>query len=760
MHSRHPLLIALMALLLGSGAGHAGFRNTDNTRFATRANGPMGPIVIPHRSGVTNPAGTQGLLTYRQHNPNLLHRAAVTYSHIQDLNLTKHKGEVRFPRTLVHTLDGKLVQTDLAKRQSASYTSSKSSRLRGRRSARSLWATGATVSTAAIGDPANNLTFQFEGWTSAEQASLQSYLTTAYAKAKSIYGPPAFSNTVKIIQDTTISDIQGGVYDTSANEIRLPALTDNFAEDTYVLLMLVLNAFHDDAIFYYDAWEQGFIGAAAYVIQTTPGVSPGYDPIDPGPFYCLSVYEAENQEQLGNNTFYPASGATNMLAWRIAMARAAWLKCYIENEDFFKDFNTAYYAAYTSDLAGDIPSLKEIAASVVPTVEGTPFVEWYEQQYVLDTSVQVGKKLYTWNVPLEDSVALICELYQTSGAGDETPLGGTAATVYWDYTNGVELYAEEGNAIAISSSGATPGEGYLIPTFYNVGGAQRITVQIDVEGLRGEYAYPYAKRGFDSSSNNLYGAIVGDGTGSVDVTGGDGLAGVSVNRGVWGSRITSTDLSPMQVEITFTNEAGQSVTAIRNIGWDSYMCLLQSGSHATASHTFAYDVNGLYLMSLPLKPLSSDLTQVLGVPLEKLLLAWWNPLLAGDNKWELWPQFEFHSPGQGYWWRVPADTTVNLEGLQPDTAQTFEMDVKAGWNLVGCPRLSIVTLDSLQVRQGANDPVTWDAAVAAHLVQDGIYAYDQTVGYQLAEACQPWEAYWLRCLVSDGVTLIFPAVTE
>ena len=152
MHSRQPLLIALMALLLGGGAGHAAFRNTDNTRFATRANGPMGAIVIPHQSGVTNPAGTQGTLTYRQHNPNLLRRAAVTYSRIQDLNLTRHKGEVRFPRTLVHTLDGKLVQTDLAKRQSASYASSKSSRLRGRRSARSLFATGAAASTAAIGD--------------------------------------------------------------------------------------------------------------------------------------------------------------------------------------------------------------------------------------------------------------------------------------------------------------------------------------------------------------------------------------------------------------------------------------------------------------------------------------------------------------------------------------------------------------------------------------------------------------------------------
>ncbi len=51
--------------------------------------------------------------------------------------------------------------------------------------------------------------------------------------------------------------------------------------------------------FFYDAWEEGFAGAAATAIQTTPGVMPGYNPIDPGPFYASSVYEPQNQPDLG-----------------------------------------------------------------------------------------------------------------------------------------------------------------------------------------------------------------------------------------------------------------------------------------------------------------------------------------------------------------------------------------------------------------------------------------------------------------------------
>jgi hypothetical protein len=161
-------------------------------------------------------------------------------------------------------------------------------------------------------------------------------------------------------------------------------------------------------------------------------------------------------------------------------------------------------------------------------------------------------------------------------------------------------------------------------------------------------------------------------------------------------------------------------------------------------------------MSLPLQPLSPNLTEVLSTPLDRLLMAWWDPWFAGDDKYRLWPSFPFRSPGQAYWWRVLQDTTVSLEGLQPDPDQPFAFQLGGGWNLVGCPRLSIVPLDTLQVQQGESEPVTWAEALTQHLMQSGLYSYDQQLGYQLAEAFQPWQGYWMRCLVPDGVRLIFP----
>jgi hypothetical protein len=758
IHKRLLLLAAVAGLSLS--LAHAGFRNVRNTRFATRASGPQGAIVVPHYRGQQTPANQQGLETFRRHNPNLLQRAVRSYAKIERLGLKRHRADLRFPRTLVHTLEGAMIQTDLQQVAARAQTFSSSRGPGGRRATRGMRLMGTdSLQTAAvgdIGDPGNNLTFQYEGWSVADQSALAAYLTTAYPKAKLIYGPPAFNLTVKIIQDATLQTIQGGIYDVTSNEIRIPPLSGNFPEDTYVLLMLVLNAFHDDAILYYDCWEQGLIGAAAYIVQTQPGVSPGYDPIDPGPFYCLSVYEAENQPELGNSTFYPTSGATNMLIWRLAMARAVWLKCYIENNNFFRDFNAAYYASYSSELAGDIPSLKELAAGAVPTVEGMPFVEWYQHQYVLDTSNRVGKKLYTWNIPLDDAVPLIAELYETLADGDENPLGGNGYATYWNYQYNIQLYAENADLLSIPSGGATPGEGYILPVFFNIGGPQRITVQLDIADLRREYPFPYGERGFDPGTNNLYGAIIGEDAGTIDVTGGDGLVDVPVSRGVWGGRITTANLSPRQIRVTFTNGAGQSVSRLLNIGWDSYVCFLESSGQAAVSHDFPFGRNGLYLMSLPLKPTNPNLPEVLGVALDQLLLAWWDPWLAGTGKYRLWPQFPFESPGQAYWWRVPQDTTVNLTGLQADPALPFEVPLGVGWNLVGCPRLTSVNLADVQVRQGAAEPVTWAQATTNRLLQNSLYSYSQDVGYELKDAFVPWEGFWMRCLIPTGVTLIFP----
>jgi hypothetical protein len=719
------ILFSLLASLTLAGPVCA-FNNTVNNRFASRCNGPQGAVVVPHARGGA-PLMTPGQAVYAQHSLSVLSRAANSFRRIQRLAHLNPRSQPRFPRTVVHTLNNQLIQPQLVH----------------------------AAATGDLGDPSNRLSFTFTGWSSGDQATLQAYLNNAMPKAYMTYGTPAFNLTVNIIQDATVNALQGGTYDTLTNELRIPPLSGNLPEDTYVLLMLVLNAFHDDVILYYDAWEQGFIGAAAYAIQTQPGVSPDFDPSLPGPFYALSVYEANNLPELGNSTFYPTSGAANMLVWRIAMARAAWLKCWIEDNNFFANFNAQYYANFVSSLPGDVPSLKEMAASVLPQVEGQPFEEWYEHQYVLDTSVHTGAKLFTWNAPLDQSVILIPELYETLPSGDERPFGGQATTIYWNYENALQLYAEEGNSITIPPGGTSAGEGYLIPTFFNIGGPQRITVQMDVAGLRRFYIYPYGMRG-DGSTTNLYGGVVGLSDGTLNVTGGNGLTDVAVSRGIWGGRITTGALSPMQVSVEFKNTAGQSLTRLYNIGWDSYAVILEAGDQALVSHTFPYGTNGMYLMSVPVMPLARDAATVLGIDPARLLLAWWDATLAGVYKYRIWPAFPFQSPGNGYWLRVLQDTTVNVQGILLDEDQAVTVPLSLGWNSIGSPRGSTVNLSDLQVQVGNGSIVTWDQAVANRLVQTQVYNYDQNLGYQLQTSLDPWVGYWIRCLSPTGATLIFP----
>lgn len=722
----------LLAACWACSLAHAGspFRNLTNEDFATRCNGPQGAIVVDDTTVRTSAARASAVRA--QHDPGKLAHAANTVRRLKARGLVSPRAEARFPRLVVHTAGGRMVLPDLAR---------------------------ALSTGAPIGDPSNQLTFTWENWSDADKATLQSYLTTAYAKARLIYGPPAFNNTVKIIRDDTITDIQGGTYDATLNEIRMPSLSGNLAEDTFILLLLVLRAFHDDAALFYDAWEDGFVGAAATAIQVQPGVAPDFDPKDPGPFYALSVYEAENHPNLCNSTFYPSGDFTGMLVWRIAMARAAWLKCWIEKDSFFADFNAAYYSEFTSSLPGDVPRLRELCASVLPTVEAIPFQEWYVRQHVLNTAVRAGLKEYTWNIPLESSVALICEHFLTDAEGNEFARSGQARTTYWSYDFSVSLYAEEGNLIDISQRGDTPGEGFLIPTFFNIGGAQRITVQLDLNGLRSYYPYPYLVRGFDPGTNNLYGPVLNTTTGTLDVVGGKGITGLSVSRGVWGAIATTGDLSPLRLTVTFTNSAGQKLTRQVNVGWDSYMVILDGGTQATLTHTYPRGLTGVHLISLPVTPTAPSAADALGVPATDLLLARWDPAELPDGRYRIWPDCPPLEYGRGFWLKCLSDLNLTVTGIQAPESDRIAVPLELGWNMIGSPRLSPVTVDSLKVQVGTDTPLTWTEAVTQRIVQQGIFSYEETAGYLPATELAPFEGYWVRALTSGGCRLLFEPVT-
>lgn len=722
---RMPALLLLLAALAAAPCLAGPFHNTVNEPFATRCNGPQGALIVPQ-----DRAGTASVAAASAAEHAKLRHAATTIRRLQARGQVNPRARVAFPRLAVHTRNDQLILPDLVR----------------------------SAAVGDLGDPANQLTFQFENWSDSDRAVLQAYIANAYPKARLIYGPPAFNITVKVIRDDTITQLQGGIYDATANEIRMPALTGNVPEDTYIFMLLVLRAFHDDAAFFYDAWEEGFTGAAATAVQVQPGVAPDFDPKDPGPFYALSVYEAQNHPELGNSTFYPQGNFGGMFVWRVAMARAAWMKCWIEDPNFFANFNAQYYARFSTQLQGDVLGLRSVAASVLPSVEGLPFQEWYQRQYVLDTSVRSGLKEFTWNIPLESAVILIVEHYLTDELGNETARSGQGRTIYWSFDFSVNLYAEEGNLIDIASGGETPGEGFLIPTFFNIGGAQRITVQLDLNGLRSYYPFPYLVRGFEVGENNLYGGIINTAAGQIDVEGGDGITALNARRGVWGKPITTVPLSPLKLKVTFTNASSQTISRTVNVGWDSYLIFLDGGSQTTLQKTFARGLTGLHLMSLPVTPVNGSAPQVLGIPSADLLLARWDPAAPPSGEYRVWPNVDPLSHGRAYWLKVLQDTAVSITGIVPDETGRITIPVELGWNMFGLPRLSAITVDDLKVQVGTDTPVTLADAVTKRYVQTGILRYSQTAGYEKTDDLAPFTGYWIRCLVPAGAQLVFEPV--
>ena len=218
------------------------------------------------------------------------------------------------------------------------------------------------------------------------------------------------------LETTTISEVQRfayGVYDVSNNRIMLP-IFDSYKGTLSALLLNMIHAFHGPAVFQYDAWEQGFARAAASVIlrdfARDPELIQKYNFDDPSAntlYSLLRFYDLLNQPPLANATFFPPSQAdipingqftvAKMLWARIGMSGAAWLKVYIENQSFFRDFNAAYYAQFdpnaTPSIAGNVPALRALAAPLLPGgVEGLGWNDWFTRQYVLDSSIAPGNK--------------------------------------------------------------------------------------------------------------------------------------------------------------------------------------------------------------------------------------------------------------------------------------------------------------------------------------------------------------------------------
>ena len=635
-----------------------------------------------------------------------------------------------------------------------------------------------------------NLTFRYTGWTDAEVQVLEAVRQRAYPLIVGVYGAPAWSGQVEVVKmgdGSGVTDQQQlafGAYDVSHGKILLPVYGSPESEAQAYLLLMV-HAFHGPATFAYDAWEQGFARAAASIVARNATF--GFRDASANSLYSLlKWYDLLNQPTLGNPTFFPPSsnvpletgplgniGIGKMLAPRLGMSGAAWLKVYIENQNFFAQFNAAYYNQLNgqANLTGDIPTLKNIAANIVANVEGQSFAQWYAQQYVLDTSVSLGNKLYAFVIPgqptpkdgrLDQSTLIALVYFRTHPDGDEELLPGRAYATYFDSAN-----ARLNLGPSSEQAEIVVGEGFFTTFGHPTGDgkdAQRFTMDFHVGN---ESARSYTNFGL---SGDFQAIVLGTVTGSVALSqatlppvttrpGGGNIVG-----GTMSSSIGTLDNDLAVSVITVADAANNKTTFRRNTGDGVYYAVLNvNGSMLTVKHTFPA---GLQLVSFPVRPLTTDIASALSLPVTDFLLSFWDPTKTLYQTYAsglaTGPTVAPLQPGRGYWLKSIPTTmgataiTATATGTLPGEDTDLTVALGYGWNLIGTPYGNGTQVADLLVQYLQNDAQAWPDAVKSNHVAATIFGYTPAAGYGGVSQLDQWSGYWVRVYEPSGVNLIIP----
>ena len=618
-------------------------------------------------------------------------------------------------------------------------------------------AAGSRLATAARAGQ-GEITFEYVGYEGfqVEETQVRAFVEAFYPVAKETYGPPGFTITVKIVRDPEVHGLLGGTYVVSTHEIHTPPLSDNHPYDFFNLGQMILHSFHDAAFLAYDSWEKGFVRAAATLCVMRMAIS--FEPMQ-DPNYLLPIYDLLNQPALGNPTFFPSEDYTAMFPFRVALSEAAWLKVAVEHPAFFRDFNAAYYAQWNpnspTELSGNIPALREIASAAALRVEDKPFGEWYEGQWALDTSVSLGTKFFIYHFPAGRRIRLWAVYYTTGSAGSETPRGGTVELEYFDYTHTHSLFAQEGYSIPIPFTGPDAGQGFLSPQFFNINGSQRVFVELVIGDIARTLYFPYSDTE-EPDLNGFFGAVTGDNQGALSIElNGSQIAQSSAQQGAYfASAATITE--PGVVTLRYDNSYGQEVIERRNVAYAYYVLQVRNAAQRQLfSHRFSRGGNGVHLISLPFIPADPSPSQALGIAANRLLLAEWQPAHEG-NRYRLYPQIPQMVPGKGYMLKIFQDLDLSTLGTPVPADVSYRVELQPGWNLIGNPFPSSVSLANLEFQRPNDGPYAFATAANMGWISPDVFGFTQATGYQAASTLEPWLGYWIFVTIEEGVVAFIP----
>jgi hypothetical protein len=689
-----------------------------------------------------------------------------------------------------------------------------------------------SLTTQAVG--VGNLSFTTEGFTTQEARDINAFVQKVYGRMVQVYGQPAPSQrgrTVRIIRSSTqgggqydprpgsagFNTIQFYLYDKSFY-IQEGYFTDESGVcnatceansqrvvrelNEYNLLRQMLLAFRGSQLTAFDAWDGGQADAAALVIASQLQGN-GFDPSLYG-LYALPYYDIINRPELGGKYFYtstadaaksnpknPVPSSYYLALLRYGMAQAAWLKVWVENPNFFAQFNARYYSR-TDNPGQNAATLSAIAGSVSPLVEGLSWNDWLRRQYILDTTVRVGAHAYSLTFPLYTSANDRSTFesrvfyFQTDATGNERPLTGTAV---------VDALDEKGNRITslspdlrvsnkVSLIGLDDfdfaGSGYVRSYFEPTGKPDiaRITLRYQVGSKQSTSLYAHNVAGAESKPNGFFGVTTATDLARFALQANGLSTNGVVQRGAWSSASTYPSASRVKTTFSLSPSDGSRLQKFqRNTAWS----FLQTGQNAgfpqsvrlvfetvpsNTSVTASWPIsnsNKWRLISVPVTPAEADEARALQIPAATLTTTLARYVSAVRAATDLKRNFPFgvtsakHTfypgitsraplgPGRAYWLKLDRNKLVTIKGGEPDRAFAFDVPLSPGWNAVGVPFNAPFALGAVQVRVNG-ETLSWSEAVARGWVSPGVWRWKPEGGYARADlsgALSPFEGYFV-----------------
>jgi hypothetical protein len=487
-----------------------------------------------------------------------------------------------------------------------------------------------TVQYAGSGYAADGVTV-IAGWSPAQIAKYDHFISKMIPIIKDIYGPPSRSNMITLVRNLYYGG--SNIYFPNSNEIHKD---DSFHPQ--LLTHELLHAYRDDILLAMDAnwsyhpklsgFEESFAQGASYACMNRyVQLYPNDTVVNPASLFGSSMdwdYDFRNINNITTEDFWSDYSGMGIFWERYELGAAAMRKMHLEDSLFYKKFNIAYYDYLnTHHQATPTRSLIiSLLSSVLTQVEGKPTVQWLNGQRIFDCEISPGHKIwintqhYPWT---EYLIFQNIYFYETfSNGSDWAYYDNTSQSWIYHSLNGSTgigmLYNYNGSLLRqknLTISGNPSGFGFERLNFstdndvqpWPLGDTSDYILNLTQQGLY------KLKTTFNTTTDSVYriigsqlrnttgvyGGILNTNGGSLYIDHDDYPLETSLsitNGAFWGLRAWASVYNPLtggtdskagKVTFRYTDSSGVTYRSYRNIDWGS----------ALGNQAFLLDVNDM-----------------------------------------------------------------------------------------------------------------------------------------------------------------------